>query len=380
VIRGSFTLGRIAGVRIGIDYTWLLAFALVSWSLAAGYFPQVLPGEAVLTYWTLGTVGALMLFACVLLHELSHSLVARRRGLHVDSITLFIFGGVSNLSSEMSRPGDEFVVAVVGPLTSLALAGIASLVGQSLASGNAVIGALLGYLAFANAMLGAFNLVPGFPLDGGRLLRAAVWAISGSLRQATTIASYTGQTLGYLLVLLGVSTLLGGDGLSGLWMVLIGWFLSGAAASTREEQVAREVLSGIAVSTVMDTTPPVASPRISVESFVFECAVLHGHRAVLVIQADHLLGLVTLADVHKVEREAWTTTPLEEIMSTPPLWTVTPESDLAVALELMVTHSIHQLPAVTAGHVVGMINRADILRMLQLRDQLHLGSLRPRSV
>jgi Zn-dependent protease/CBS domain-containing protein len=379
-MRSSFTLGRVAGIRIGIDYTWLLAFALVSWSLAAGYFPQVLPRQAVLTYWSMGTMGALLLFACVLLHELSHSLVARRRGLHVDSITLFIFGGVSNLSSEMSRPLDEFAVAVVGPLTSLVLAGIATLLGQALGSGNAVIVALLGYLAFANAMLGAFNLVPGFPLDGGRLLRAAVWAISGSLRQATTIASYTGQTLGYLLVLLGVSTLLGGDVLSGLWMVLIGWFLSVAAASTRQEQVAREVLSGIAVSTVMDASPPIASSQTSVESFVFEWAVLHGQRAVLVTEADHLLGLVTLADVHKVEREAWATTPLEEIMSTPPLWTVAPESDLAAALELMVTHSIHQLPVVSAGRVVGIVNRADILRMLQVRDQLHLGSLRPRSV
>jgi Zn-dependent protease/CBS domain-containing protein len=379
-MRSSFTLGRVAGIRIGIDYTWLLAFALVSWSLAAGYFPQVLPRQAVLTYWSMGTVGALLLFACVLLHELSHSLVARRRGLHVDSITLFIFGGVSNLSSEMARPSDEFVVAVVGPLTSLVLAGLATLLGQALAGGNAVIAALLGYLAFANAMLGVFNLVPGFPLDGGRLLRAAVWAISGSLRQATTIASYTGQTLGYLLVLLGASTLLGGDVLSGLWMVLIGLFLGGAAASTRQEQVAREVLSGIAVNTVMDTSPPTASAKTSVNNFVFECAVLHGQRAVLVTEADHLLGLVTLADVNKVERDAWATTPLEEIMSTPPLWTVTPESDLAAALELMVTHSIHQLPVVSAGRVVGMINRADILRMLQVRDQLHLSSLRPGTV
>jgi Zn-dependent protease/CBS domain-containing protein len=379
-MRSSFTFGRVAGIRIGIDYTWLLAFALVSWSLAAGYFPQVLPRQAVLTYWSMGTVGALLLFACVLLHELSHSLVARRRGLHVDSITLFIFGGVSNLSSEMSRPRDEFVVAVVGPLTSLVLAGIATLLGQALASGNAVIAALLGYLAFANAMLGVFNLVPGFPLDGGRLLRAAVWAISGSLRQATTIASYTGQTLSYLLVLLGVSTLLGGEVLSGLWMVLIGLFLGGAAASTRQKQVAREVLSGIAVNTVMDTSPPTASAKTSVDSFVFECAVLHGQRAVLVTEADHLLGLVTLADVNKVECDAWATTTLEEIMSTSPLRTVAPESDLAAALELMVTHSIHQLPVVSAGQIVGMINRADILRMLQVRDQLHLGSLRRRSV
>jgi Zn-dependent protease/predicted transcriptional regulator len=379
-MRSSFTLGRVAGIRIGIDYTWLLAFALVSWSLAAGYFPQVLPRQAVLTYWSMGTVGALLLFACVLLHELSHSLVARRRGLHVDSITLFIFGGVSNLSSEMARPLDEFAVAVVGPLTSLVLAGLATLLGEALAGGNAVIAALLGYLAFANAMLGVFNLVPGFPLDGGRLLRAAVWAISGSLRQATTIASYTGQTLGYLLVLLGVSTLLGGDVLSGLWMVLIGLFLSGAAASTRQEQVAREVLSEIAVNTVMDTSPPTASAKTSVDDFVFECAVLHGHRAVLVTEADHLLGLVTLADVNKVERDAWVTTTLSEIMSTSPLRTVAPESDLATALELMATHSVHQLPVISDGRIVGMINRADILRMLQLRDQLHLGSLRPRSV
>src|SRR5579871_521708 len=165
----SFSLGRIAGIRIGIHYTWLLAFALIAWSLAASYFPSVLPDAGPLTYWLMGIAGALLLFASVLLHELSHSLVARRLGLHVDSITLFIFGGVSNLSSDATRPWDEFVVAVVGPLTSLALAGVCWILGQVLADGAGVAGALLAYVGFANAVIGLFNLVPGFPLGGGRV-------------------------------------------------------------------------------------------------------------------------------------------------------------------------------------------------------------------
>ncbi|HEX8967847.1 MAG TPA: site-2 protease family protein [Chloroflexota bacterium] len=377
-MRSTFNLGRVAGIEIGIHYTWLLAFALISWSLAEGYFPTTLPHASQLTYWLMGIAGALLLVGSVLLHELSHSLVARQRGLRVDSITLFIFGGVSNLSSDATRPADEFVVAGVGPLTSLVLAGLSWALGYVFHNSIDIVAALLGYLAFANATLGVFNLVPGFPLDGGRVLRGVLWAVTGSLRKATRVASYTGQAIGYVLILLGVSSLLGGDVLSGLWIAFIGWFLSGAAESTRQEQAVREVLSGIAVRLVMNTSPPVASPRATVESFVFERAVQHGERAVLIVEAGRLLGLVTLADVKRVDRDLWATTPLAEIMSSADLQTVTPETDVATALELMTTRAIHQVPVLADGQVVGMISRAEILEMLQVRAELDLPA--PRAV
>ena len=228
-MRATFTLGRIAGIRVGIHQTWLLAFALISWTLAVGYFPESLPRQGLVIYIVLGVVGSLVLFGSVLVHELSHSLVARRRGLSVDSITLFIFGGVSNLKTEATTPGDEFLVAVVGPLTSLVLAAIAWALHEVLVGSNAIGGALLGYAAAANLVLGLFNLVPGFPLDGGRVLRSVVWVATGSLRRATRTASYVGQTIGYLLVVLGVFSLLGGEVLNGVWIAFIGWFLSAAA-------------------------------------------------------------------------------------------------------------------------------------------------------
>ncbi len=373
-MRSSFTLGQVAGIKIGIHYTWLLAFVLIAWSLAQGYFPDLLPRSSQATYWLMGIAGALLLFASVLVHELSHSLVARRRGLQVDSITLFIFGGVSNLTSEATKPGDEFLVAVVGPATSLILAAVFWAIGQVLPTNASVAGVLVGYIAFANAILGAFNLVPGFPLDGGRVLRGIVWGATGSLRQATRVASYVGQAVGFLLIFWGLATLLGGDFLSGLWIAFIGWFLSGAAESARQEQAVRQVLSGVAVRTVMDPAPPRTTPETTVESFVFEYVLLHGQRAVLVVDGNHLLGIVTVADAKRVERTTWSTTPVSTIMTPVPLFTVGPDNDLSTALQLMVTHSVHQLPVVTDGDVLGVVSRSEILEMLHLRDELRVST------
>jgi len=363
----SFTVGRIAGIRIGIHYTWLFAFALISWSLAS-YFPTTLRSATPLTYWLMGGCAALLLFASVLLHELSHSLVARRRGLKVDSITLFIFGGVSNLSSEPTRPSDEFLIAVVGPLTSLALGGACWVLNQWLAGG--VGGALLGYLSFANLVLGVFNLVPGFPLDGGRVLRGAVWAATGDVRRATRVASFTGQTIGYLLVLFGVVTLLGGDLLGGVWIAFIGWFLTAAAHNSSQSQALRAALSEIRVRSFMDPAPPRCSPQATVETFVFHWAVPHGQRAVLVVEDEQLVGLVTVADVKEVPRSRWSLTPLAQIMSRPPLATVAPTTDLAEALELMLARRVHQLPVLDGSRIAGMITRAEILQVLQIRTEL----------
>ena len=372
-MQSSFRVGRVAGIEVGIHYTWLFAFVLVTWSLAQGFFPATFPGFAPSTYWLLGVIAALGLFGSVLFHELSHSLVARARGLHVQGITLFIFGGVSNLGGEARAAGDEFVVSVVGPLSSLLLAAVFWGLRQGLAPGDTPLGAVLGYLAVVNAGLAVFNLVPGFPLDGGRVLRSLIWGATHDLRQATRIASAIGQGVGFLLIAWGVARVLGGDILGGLWTAFIGWFLNNAADSTRQQQAQAENLRGLRVRQFMNPDPPAVEPALPVSEFVFEHALRRGHRAVLVADRDgRLLGLMSITDARDVPPELWASTPVGRVMTQAPLKTVGPDTDLSAALELLVGGSFHQLPVVMAGQVVGLLDRAHLLRSLQLRDELGL--------
>ncbi|HLI27252.1 MAG TPA: site-2 protease family protein [Chloroflexota bacterium] len=380
-MHSSIQLGRIAGIPVGIHYTWLVAFALVAWSLAAGFFPLNYPGWAPLAYWVTGVVAALGLFGCVLLHELSHSLVARARGHGVHSITLFIFGGVSNIAEESENPADEFWISVVGPLTSFALAVLAWLLTRLVALPNTPLGALLAYLAVINLMLGVFNLLPGFPLDGGRVLRSLLWATTGSLYRATQVASYVGQGFGFLLIFWGLWQLLSGNFLGGLWIAFIGWFLNGAAETVRQQQVLKERLQGVRVAELMNPRPPIASPALSVQDFVCTHVMREGHRALLVEdEAGRLLGIVSITDAREVPQAQWATTPVGAIMTRVPLKTVAPDTALADALQLLVEHGLNQLPVLAAGRAVGLLSRADIIRYLQLREELNrrgAGGRRP---
>jgi Zn-dependent protease/predicted transcriptional regulator len=371
-MQSSFKVGRIAGITIGIHYTWLFAFFLVTWSLADGFLPANYPGWALQTYWSIGAVTALLLFVSVLIHELSHSFVARARGIGVDSITLFIFGGVSNLTTESEQPRDEFLIAVVGPLTSFVLAGLAWLAGLAFAAGDGALGAMLSYLTTINLMLGIFNLVPGFPLDGGRVLRSIVWGVTGSVRRATEIASFVGQGVGFLLIFWGVGRIFSGDFLGGLWTGFIGWFLNGAAEATRHAVAVRESLRGVSVATLMDPNPTVVAPWVSVGDFVFEHVLRRGDRAALVVDDGRLIGIVSIIDIKRVPQEQWAVTPLRQIMTPAPLKTIAPETDLSSALGLLVEGELNQLPVVNQGRLVGMLTRANVLQFLQLRDELRI--------
>ncbi|HLH23197.1 MAG TPA: site-2 protease family protein [Chloroflexota bacterium] len=371
-MESSFKLGRLAGIEIGVHYTWLFAFLLVAWSLASGFFPANYPGWGLATYWVVGILAALALFASVLVHELSHSFVALARGQEVHSITLFIFGGVSNLKAESERPQDEFLISIVGPLTSFVLAAIFWAAHQLVGLGDSPLGAALGYLAIINLILGVFNLVPGFPLDGGRVLRSAIWAATGSLRRATDIASYVGQGVGFLLIFWGVARLLSGDFFGGLWTAFIGWFLNSAAETTRQQQVLSENLRGVRVAELMDPHPPTTPPDLTVTEFVTEHVLRRGQRALLVTEAGRLLGIVSITDAKELPQEAWATTPVARIMTPTPLKTIAPDADLNTALELLVDGGLNQLPVVQAGNVVGLLSRADILRFIQLRADLRL--------
>jgi Zn-dependent protease len=322
-----------------------------------------------------GAFSALALFASVVLHELSHCLVARARGLAVQRITLFIFGGISTLKGEAQRAWDEFLVGIVGPLTSFALAAAFWAALRALSPGDTPLGAALAYLAFVNLLLGIFNLLPGFPLDGGRVLRPLIWAVTGSFSRATTIAAYIGQLFGFLLILWGVSHALGGDILGGLWIAFIGWFLNGAAEAAGQQEALAETLRGVRVADVMNPDLPLARPETTVAEFVYEHAPRRGRRALLVVDDGALLGLVTLADTQKAPETAWGVTPVRAIMTSAPLKTIAHDADVQSAVQLLADGTLNQLPVVKNGELVGLLTRADIVRLLQLRQELHLRHL-----
>jgi len=371
-MKSSLRLVRIAGIDIGVHYTWILIFVLVSWSLAQGYFPQVYPGWETATYWITAVVAALLLFVSVLVHELAHSLVARARGMVVSSITLFIFGGVSNLEEEPEKPKTEFAMSIVGPLTSLALAAVFWGLVQLVQDGRSPLAAMLTYLALINAVLAAFNLLPGFPLDGGRVLRSVLWATTGSLVRATNIAATVGRLFGWALIAYGVFELFAGNLLGGIWIAFIGWFLSNAADASRQEITLRERLSGVTVRDAMNTEPTVIGPDTTVAELVRNVFQRHHGRAVPVCRDGRLLGIVTVTDVRDLPQAKWPDTTVDKIMTREPLYTVSPEEDLSTALRLIAGRDINQVLVTQNGGCAGMISRADIIGHLQLSEELGL--------
>lgn len=367
---GTFSLGRLADIEIGVHYTWLIAFALVAYSLAVGFFPSLFPGLDTGTYWAIGAVATLLLFVSVLVHELSHSLVAKARGLPVHSITLFIFGGVSNIREEPRTPGTEFVVAAVGPASSLILGGIFWGLYLAAETATAPVRAVLFYLAIVNVILAVFNLLPGFPLDGGRVLRAILWGITGNLRKATNWASGVGQFFAFLLIVFGVFQVFAGNVLGGIWMAFIGWFLNGAAESSRRQLVMNETFRGIRVRDLMTPDPPIVAPTLPVSTLIEEYAVRRGARAVLVAEDGRLVGIATLTDVHKLSPDRWGTTRVADIMTPVPLVTVGPTMDVPTALRLMGERDLNQLPVLRSGRVVGLLTRGNVIHYFRLEEEL----------
>jgi Zn-dependent protease/CBS domain-containing protein len=385
-MKSSWRLFRVAGIDIGVHYTWLFIFILFSWSLAAGIYPQQHPGWTTATYWTAGVVTTLILFISVLLHELAHSLVAQAKGMKVSSITLFIFGGVSNLEEEPEKPRTEFAMAIVGPLTSLVLGFIfwalaIAIAGHGVSFLDLINGknqptaldAVMGYLGWINLSLAVFNLLPGFPLDGGRVLRSILWGSTHSLQKATNAAATVGRLFGWAFIAFGVYEVLGGNWVGGIWIAFIGWFLMSAADASRREITLREHLSGIKVKDVMNAQPGSINPETTVEEIVSNIFQrLHG-RAVPVCANDKLMGIVTIDDVKKVPRDQWAVTRAERIMTRQPLYTVTPESGLSDAFKLIAQHAINQVLVTQDGKCIGILSRADIIAHLQLSQDLGMS-------
>ncbi len=371
-MKSSLRLFRIAGIEVGIHYTWVFIFILVSWSLAQGFFPQQYPGWDTASYWITGVLAALVLFLSVLLHELAHSLVARARGMPVSSITLFIFGGVSNLEEEPEKPRAEFAMAIVGPLTSLLLAGAFWGLTQLVENRESPLAAMLSYLALINFILGVFNLLPGFPLDGGRVLRSILWGSTGSLSRATNIAATVGRYFGWGLIALGLFQALAGNFLGGLWIAFIGWFLSSSADASRKEVTLREHLSGIKVKDLMDPHQETISPDTTVEEVVWGIFRKHRGRAVPVCRDGKLAGIVTITDVRELPQSRWADTAVSEIMTRKPLYTVSPDDDLQAAMKLIAQHDINQVLIDRQGQCAGLLSRAHIIEHLQFNQEMGL--------
>jgi Zn-dependent protease/CBS domain-containing protein len=376
-MRASIRLGRIAGIEIGVHYTWVIAFVLITVSLAFSFFPRQYPGWDQSTYWVTAVVAALLLFASVLIHELAHSLFARARGLPAHSITLFIFGGVSNLGAEAETPKDEFIVAVVGPLASLLLAGAAWGLQILLGGLGEPIEATLGYLALINAVLAIFNLLPGFPLDGGRVLRSILWATTKSFRRATRIAAGIGQLFGWMLIGLGVFMAFVADStwglMGGVWIALIGWFLSSAAAASRRDLTTSGRFHGVRVDQVMDPALVTVSPRTPVADLVVDYFMQQGRRALPVTENGDIVGIVTVTDARGTPRDQWDQVSVEQIMTRGPLQTVEPEDDLSLALGLLADQRLNQVLVLRGGRLVGLLSRVDIIHYLRFSEELGMG-------
>ena len=363
---------RIAGISVEVHLSWLVIGFLVTYSLAEIQFPAQSPGWGTELYWLVGAITAILFFASVLAHELSHALVARRLGVRTTTITLFIFGGAAQMESEPKKPRDEALIAAAGPISSLLIGGLLLLI--DLGVPQPQLSALLGWLAIINLSLGLFNLIPGFPMDGGRILRAILWRIRGDRYAATRNAAAVGQMVGYAIIAIGVLLAFRPGGLvAGIWLGLIGYFLSNAAESAIVQIGVERTLHGVQVRDVMEADPASVSPNESVSDLIHE-RMLHGeHRTFLVRHDDGgLAGIVTLADVRRVPREDWEGARVTDIMTRfGDLATVGPDDDVESALQLIQTRGVGQLPVVGEGRrIVGLLTRRGISRLIETRLRL----------
>ncbi|HSQ66202.1 MAG TPA: site-2 protease family protein [Polyangiaceae bacterium] len=386
----GFRIGRVFGIELRVDWSWLLIFVLMTWNLTI-VFSHWHPTWTPAVSFVVALAASLLFFLGVVVHELAHSLVAQGFGVRVRSITLFLFGGVSNIKDEPPSAWAEFLIAIVGPLTSIAigigffiLGGL--MVGPSafrassasdpvaIVAGMGPLVTLLVWLGPINVLIGLFNLIPAFPMDGGRVLRAILWGSTRDMQSSTRIVSGVGQAIGWGFIGLGIAMTFGlqvpffGTGLiGGLWLAFIGWFLQSAAAQARTRAALDELLVGHTVEELMRRQGTVASPDITIDALVHDYLVPSEERAFPVMRDGRLLGLVSISDVRRVPRDEWPSTPVRVAMrGITGLITTTPETPLATAFELLAQEDVEQLPVLRDGMLVGMLRRRDIARWLEI--------------
>lgn len=392
--RRGIQLARIAGIDVHLDWSLLIVFGLVVIGLGAGYLPSVHPGWPVTLVWATAFAAGVAFFASVLAHELSHAIVGRAVGIPVHRITLFLFGGLAQMDDEPKTPKAELAMTVVGPLTSLVIGIVATSLGYALAGGIdpmdetalASVGpgaSILLWLGSVNVALAVFNMVPAYPLDGGRVFRAIAWWTTGDRERATRWASSLGRLFGWTLIGVGALMALGfrvpffGTGLGGgLWLGLIGWFVANAARAGYQQILVKKALTGVPVQKVMLRSLETVPSKISLSSFVEDHVMRHDQRCFPVMRDGQLEGLVCIEDLRRVPRDDWASTPVREVM-TPAgdLATVEPEADAHEALTELGRRDVDQLPVVDHGELVGLVRRKDLIRWIAL----HLGDAVPSS-
>ncbi len=368
--RSAISLGRILGIPIGLDYSWFLIFALLTWSLATSYFPAEFKNWPVVQYWVVGAVTVIFMFGSVLLHELGHSVVALRYKIPVRSITLFVFGGVAQIGAEPPSAVAEFWIAIAGPITSFGLAIIFGLL-QPLVGTLGPLLAIARYLAYINGALALFNLIPGFPLDGGRVFRAIVWSITKSLNRATLIAANLGRFIAYLFIIAGVWQMFSGNFGNGLWIAFIGWFLESAASSQLRQQTIHELLAGHHVADAMRRDYTSVSPDATLDQLVREHILGSGRRSLVIKQNDRIAGLLTLHNVKAVPRSDWLTTRASQVMiPVEQIKRIRPDAELTDALGEMDRDGVNQLPVMMDNEIQGILSRDDLISAVRNLSQL----------
>jgi Zn-dependent protease/CBS domain-containing protein len=366
----NIPLGKILGIQIGLDYSWFVIFALLTWMLADSYYPDEFKNWSPLLYWLTGAVTAIMLFVSVLLHELGHSVIALRYKVPVRSITLFLFGGVAQVGAEPPSAVAELLIAIAGPFVSLVLAVFFYAVQPAVSGVEPLLG-LTKYLAYINMALVLFNLIPGYPLDGGRVFRAIVWAITGSMNRSTVIAANVGRFCALLLIFTGTFQMFSGNLGGGLWIALIGWFLDNAASVQIQQVTLRGLLTGHRVSQAMSTRYAVVPETLTLRQLVDEQILGSGQRCFLVNRGDETLGLITLHRVKEVPRQKWATTSAADVMLPfEQLKCADPDTELWSALQNMDRDGVNQMPVVRAQQVVGMLSRDDAITFLRTLQEL----------
>jgi len=372
----SIRLGRLLGIEIEIDYTWFIILLLLTATFTTHEaVRRSLEGFPPVYQWLFGLVVALLLFASVLLHELSHSLLAKINGLGISGITLFLFGGVSKLTREPRSALAELQIAIAGPLVSLFLAAVFGILAAFLGSLGlwSPLATMFGLLARLNLWLALFNLLPGFPLDGGRILRALLWYASGNFAQATRIASLSGQGLGFALIFVGVISFLGRAPLYGIWLAFIGWFLIQAAQSSYQQVVLRRLLSGVTVASLMTSEVTTVGAELSLEELVSRYFLTYNYAAFPVLRDGEVAGLVSLSEVRQVPREKWASTRVGEVVA--PLrqtQILAPEEDAWEALAKMASEGAGRLLVMRGNTLCGILSRTNIMRLI--RTKMELGA------
>jgi len=371
--QGGVPLGNYFGIPVRLHWSWFIIFILVTWMLGAYYFPDSYPYWNRATDWGIGAATSVLFFASVLLHELAHSRVAQAAGMQVKSITLFIFGGVSQIGQEPGKPAVEFRMAIAGPGTSLVLGAI--FWGIFFATRHSVepLSGLAYWLGYINVSLAVFNLVPGFPLDGGRVLRSILWWRSGNVRSATRTASTIGRAVGFLFIFGGIALIFLNRSywLNGIWLALIGWFLDNAAVGSYRQVALQDMLQGHTVSEVMNRDCQVISPSITVEQTVNDYILKLGSRCLPVVEDGRALGIVTLHNIKSVARELWPKKTVREAMT--PLdktRALGPNDGLSMAMQLLNDEDVNQLPVMEGNSIIGMVARDNLLSFIHARAEL----------